>query len=434
MVCGPSGMTQIEAPRPYRPRSSTIVSSMRRHGLSRAARIWSSVRPSERTKTSARDWMSAWIWACHWSCSRKPGAQIFSRSSRGSPRFAQDPAVEPVLREAVGAARGDDDGASGLDDLVGRAQALDRLVEVEVERVAGIRRDDDVEGAGDGDHGRALDEGAAGVVGPVEIAGEDAGHGLVAVEGHVEEERAAGLAGDLAHFLPDGVAVGDAPDGLGVPDHPGVVVAEDGALAGHARHDGLAAAGESGEEVGLDETGQDLEVAAHELGVDPGLVAFGGHADADLCGRIEGFVLDDAAALEDGIPHHRPELGLGVGPMRAQSVEERHFDAGDGVKDFEDGPEEERMGRRTGDVAEDDADARSRADDLPQGQRTHGRFEGRPDGGRRVGQGRNEFRLDDGDVERTVEIERQARLSVGEVDAHNGAILPQTRRGQTYTF
>ena len=208
-----------------------------------------------------------------------------------------------------------------------------------------------------------------------------------------------------------------------MPDHAGVVVAEDGPLAGHARHDGLAAAAEAGEEVRLDEARQDLEVAAHELGVEPGLVALRGHADADLGRGIESVVLDDAAPLEDRVPDHGPELGLGVGPVGAERVEEDDLESGDGVQDLQDGPEEERVGRGPGDIAEDDADAHAGADEVAEGRRADGRVERAADGGGRVGQGGNEGRLDDGDVERIVELERQPGFPVGQLDAHGGSLF-----------
>ena len=70
----------------------------------------------------------------------------------GRRRGDQLAAVAPVVGEPVAALRGDHDRAAGLDDLRGRRHALDRLVEVLVEREAGVRGHDDVEGRRHGAH------------------------------------------------------------------------------------------------------------------------------------------------------------------------------------------------------------------------------------------------------------------------------------------
>lgn len=88
--------------------------------------------------------------------------------------------------------------------------------------------------------------------------------------------------------------------------------------------------------------------------------------------------------------------------MRAQGVEERDLDAGDGVQDFEDGRKHQRIGSGPGDIAEDDADPHAGADEVAEGRRADGPPQGIAHRGLRIGQGRDEGRLDDGDVERIV--------------------------------
>ena len=48
-----------------------------------------------------------------------------------------------------------------------------------------------------------------------------------------------------------------------------------------------------------------------------------GHAQRNLGGRVEGVVLHDAVAVHQVVADHPAQLGVGVGPVRAQRVEER---------------------------------------------------------------------------------------------------------------
>jgi hypothetical protein len=225
--------------------------------------------------------------------------------------------------------------------------------------------------------------------------------------------KEARLTGHLADLFPTGIPLGEAPNGPGVADHPGVMVAQDGALAGHAGHDGLAASGEAGEKVGLDETGQDLQVAAHELGVEPRLVAPRRRPDVHLGRTVETIVLDDSRAPEVIVTQHDPELGLGVGPVRPQGVEKYDLDIIGPADLIKHGAEKEGVGSGPRDIAEDDADSHPRTDELLEGRGTDRAPQGVPEGGRGVGNGGNVARFDDGDVERIVELERQSGLSIG---------------------
>ena len=221
-------------------------------------------------------------------------------------------------------------------------------------------------------------------------------------------------------LFPDGVAVRDAPGGLGVADHAGVVVAEHGPLAGHARHDGLAAAGEAGEEVRLDEAGQDLEVAAQRARALSQISwPLRGQAQADLgrrdrrrrsgrCGsrstdRVPTMARSSASVLGRCVPSALKRTISRPGTAsRTSSTAARRSGFGAGrVMSLKTTPT-----RMPG------------ADEVSEGRRADGRRESAADGGGRVGQGGNVGRLDDGDVERVVELERQAGLPVSERDAH----------------
>jgi len=93
-------------------------------------------------------------------------------------------------------------------------------------------------------------------------------------------------------------------------DHPRVMVAQHGPEPCHARHDGLAAAGEAGEEVRLDEAREDPQVALEHLPVEPDFVAPAGAARVGLGGGVERVVLDDAEGAGQLLAQHAGQLGL----------------------------------------------------------------------------------------------------------------------------
>ncbi len=164
--------------------------------------------------------------------------------------------------------------------------------------------------------------------------------------------------------------------------------------------------------MGLDEAGQDFQVAAHKLGVELDLVPPGCLAQRNLGLRREGIVLDDAAAPEDVIPQHDPQLGLGVGAMGPQGVEERNLDPRDSVELAEDGLEHQGIGRRPGNVAENDAHPHPRRHDLSQRLQPERRAERLPQGGGGIRQARDIDRFDHSHIERIRQLERQAVFSI----------------------
>ena len=91
--------------------------------------------------TRAWSWMLDWIWTCHWSGVTWSDCSIALRKSRGEAWRLEQLAVGAVAREAVAALGGAHDQPAGLDDLRRGRHALDRLVEVLVERIAGVARD-----------------------------------------------------------------------------------------------------------------------------------------------------------------------------------------------------------------------------------------------------------------------------------------------------
>ena len=88
----------------------------------------------------------------------------------------------------------------------------------------------------------------------------------------------------LTYLFPDRVTRGHTPGGVRIGDHDRIVVAQHSALPGHARHNRLAPAGKSSEEVRLDKASEDLYIARHQLAVQPDFVPAGGDAEMHLCG------------------------------------------------------------------------------------------------------------------------------------------------------
>ena len=91
------------------------------------------------TITRERAWMPACTWICHWSATVCSRAAIASEQRRGRRRAGQLLAIGAVLGEAVAALGRAHDRPARAHDLRGGRHALDRLVEVLVERKAGVR-------------------------------------------------------------------------------------------------------------------------------------------------------------------------------------------------------------------------------------------------------------------------------------------------------
>ncbi len=328
----------------------------------------------------------------------------------------------------AGAALGsDDDGTAFFYDACGGAHALDGLVEVLIEGVAAVCGDDDVEEGVDGLHGGMADELDAELVSVDEVAGEDAGDGAAGVERYIEEEGGAGAQGDVAHFLPKGVAIGDAEGGVWVGDVGAAMIADDCLHAGDAGHDALWAAAESGEEVGLDEACDDADVGLDEMAIEQGGGAIGGDAELDEGVGIIGLVIEDAVIAEDGGGEHCLELLAGVWAMGAEGVEEG--DAGrisaGGAKVGEEPGDEALIGGGAGDVCKDDADAGGGAvagEDVAQRGGGGGRIEGGAEAGLFVREAGMIERVDDCGAG-LGEIDAEEAIAVCEVDYHCGVTL-----------
>ena len=104
------------------------------------------------------------------------------------PSLAQQLAIQSMLGDAIPTFRGDDDGPTWLHNLRCCAHALDCLIQVQVQWVSGIGRNNDIKGLLDRDHRSAFSKRAARGMGFVQLAGKNAGDLLMLVQGNVDYE------------------------------------------------------------------------------------------------------------------------------------------------------------------------------------------------------------------------------------------------------
>ena len=106
--------------------------------------------------------------------------------------------------------------------------------------------------------------------------------------------------------------------------------------------------------------------------------------------------------------------------MRAECLEQRDVFASGASREehAEDLGQEDLVGRRAGDVAEDDADPHSRMHLIGERRRADWLRECRSHRGPLVGQPRDEGRLDDRNVQPVRKVEREAGPAVREGQAH----------------
>ena len=365
------------------------------------------------------------------------GATLDERLDLGLPLFGPDKAwggqqgqdflrtrgvAEEAVKRTTGgdaftAFAGEDESSMLLEDARASGHAFDTLVKVEVERVARVGGDDDVEGRFDALHRGLADELVAGLVSLEEIAREDPGQLALFVQGDVQEETGADAQGDVSEFFPERVAHRDAKGGARIADVPRAVVAHDRLKRGAARHDALGSATEAGKEVRFNETGDDTEVGLDEVAVDEGGRAVTGGAELDQGGGVFGFMIDDPVGVDDLRGQQATEFGVGVGSVCAELIEERNAVAGMSVEMLKQPGDDPVVGGGARQVGERDADPVGGLDELAQGKRADGVVEGVKDGLAFIRQTRLMGRGDDGGAV-IREFDRELTLAVGEQDFH----------------
>ena len=212
------------------------------------------------------------------------------------------------------AAAHDDDAVLSRTGL-GGGHGLGALVEVLIQRVAAVAGHNDV-GREAGALAPLADEGHALGVRLLQIAGPGCDDLLLAVQGHVEDELDVDHPGRRHHVFVDGVVLQHAGVGIGAGDGFVAVVLVDGLLRADAGQDALAAARETGEEMGLDEALGHQQVTVHSQLVDVEIRPRGQHAQMDeLCG-IKGVVDGDLLVIHNGVAEHPTLLLLRGGAVQ----------------------------------------------------------------------------------------------------------------------
>ena len=344
---------------------------------------------------------------------RREQRENFLRPRRAAQQFVE----RTVRRHAFTTFARENQQAAGLDDARAGAHALHALVKIHVERIAAVRRDHDVERRADFLHRRFADELDAGVVRLEQVAREDAGDLPLVVECDVQQKARAEAQRDVAHLLPDRIALGDAEDRVRVADIFRAVIAHHGFEMCHARHDALGPAAESGEEMRLDEPGDDPHVRVRQMPVDQR-----GHTrlrDAELFVRrgIFRLVIQHAVVRHDLGREHLLQLRLRVGPVRAERVEQRDLFARNVREMFEQPGNEPVVRCRARDVGENDADLRARLDPVAQWFRSDRIFERLKNRRALILQARRVRRRDHRRLP-LGQLDGQLALAVGEIHFH----------------
>ena len=252
-----------------------------------------------------------------------------------------------------------------------------------------------------------------------EVARENAGDLPGLVEGDVDEETRAGAARDVPHFLPNRVADGHAEGRPPVADVGVAVVAHHGFERRHPGHDPLGPPAKPGEEMGLDEPGDNAHIGLREVPVDQGRGTAPGGAELEMRPVVLGFVVDTAVSLNHLRREHRLELLARVGPVRAEGVEK-----GDvltarprRLKIREQPRQEPFVGGGARDVGVDNRDPGIRPDLVAQRERGDGRVESREEARAFIGQPALAGWLDERG-ERIGELHREMPPAVGKFNAH----------------
>ena len=180
--------------------------------------------------------------------------------------------VEGFAAVAVVAGCDHDDDAAFVAVGFGRRHALDRLIYVLVERVAAVRRDDDV-GWVALDLGECAHIVAARDVGFLAVAGKRGDDFFFRIDDDVQDKGELRFFRRVEHIAVNRVAFEDACASFVALDEFAAVVRHDRFGRSDAGQDRFAAAREAGEEVRLDEAFGDEEVGVDGSAVDEQLAA-----------------------------------------------------------------------------------------------------------------------------------------------------------------
>jgi len=217
----------------------------------------------------------------------------------------------------------------------------------------------------------------------------------------------------------NGIAVQHAKGGLRVRDHARAVVVKHRLQPGEAGHQRLGAAREAGEEVRLDEAGQDRDRRLQVQPVEINGVAARGRAPVHQRAVVARVVVDHAVAARDHGSEHLIELGRRVGAVRPRRHQDsdvlaRHTSP---LKLSQQGRQHTVAGHRARAVVDHDHDRIGGSGQLAQRPRPERRADGGQDRRPLVGQTRRLDRLDHiGTLLRRLDL--QPRAPVGQHHFH----------------
>ena len=162
--------------------------------------------------------------------------------------------------DALAAGGGEQDCAAGFDDLSGRRDALDRLIERQIERISSRSGNHRVGGLVQGRQCGCAHEFDAAREGRFRITREDGGDAAITGQRHVDHEIVPGHGRDLTELAMQRVLGKRALHRIGVSHEQRAVEPLDRLLAGQADRDQLAPARKTGHQMRLDEPEGDVEV------------------------------------------------------------------------------------------------------------------------------------------------------------------------------
>ena len=276
-----------------------------------------------------------------------------------------------MIRYAVRAFGRADDRAPLPDNLSGGAHALDGLIQILVQRIAGVGSDNNVKRFIHRVHCRLLDKPAAFAMRDDHVAGKNAGNLFLAVQRHVQHKVGFDHQAVLRRRILQDISLDNPPGAERMTNHLGVVEIENRVDAGHTGIDALGSAGKPGKEVRLDEAGHNFEFRFHIGLVEKHFRAVTIPADTDQFGVIECIVVFDPHRIDDLPAKHGDQLVLGVGAVAAQAIDDDKVLTRHVAEFFENPGHQFMIWRRTGDVRNHDGDSISAVNHVFERRRPH---------------------------------------------------------------
>ena len=281
------------------------------------------------------------------------GDEFQENVSRGG-GLAQKQIEGTAIGHAIATLADEDNRATILDDAGGGTHAFHTLVEVPVERIAAIRRDNYVERLRSWCHCLRLDIAAALAMRLAQVTGVDSGYTPVMGERDVDEKRWADGKGHAKKFLPQRIAIGDTEARLRMADVANVVARLNRLQSCATRNDTLRPSAKPGEKMRLDKAGDDAEVGLYDATVYGGRGPVVHLSDDHEFGVVLAIVIDHFVVSDDLGGEHFFKLGASVGAMRAELVDEDDLITGVVAKSFEQPGDDPFVGSGTGVVSERD--------------------------------------------------------------------------------